>query len=149
MAADLRVRRYHTQSEAEEVPRVPRTKEESAARATPRSHRLMDRNKLLTQLEVLEQDPMAWDYDREHGCYSKSVGDYRLLIQKVADMGMDTERSDALAHNSMNVMWSVTHEAFAVLVEQTPAATAVRGKLHAIAFTRAHILGKLEPQHAD
>lgn len=108
----------------------------------------MDRKKLLTQLELLLNDDMAWQYDRTTGTYSATVGEYHLVVRKVEHRpGLDGAMNP-MELASMNVMWSVRHDQYGEVLEETPAAVALRGKREAVDFTRAHILGQHEPQHA-
>lgn len=105
----------------------------------------MTKEQQLTRLEVLKQDTLAWQYDKENATWSAAVGDYAIEVRKVHHNG---DLSDPLERGNVNAQWSVRHSAYGTLIEPTPAVIALYAKREAVDFVRAHILGQQEPQHA-
>lgn len=93
----------------------------------------MTKQELLNRLDELKRNAEAWSYDRDRGRYALTVDDYTLHVDKMGD----------------HCVWMVEHTRYGVLVAWTPRSVVAWAKNEAIHFTRAHVLGVLEDQHAQ
>lgn len=93
----------------------------------------MTKDELLKRLDELKRDAEAWSYDRDRGRYTLEVDDYSLHVDKKGD----------------HCVWMVEHRRYGVLLAWTPSSVVAWAKGEAIDYTRAHVLGVLEDQHAQ
>lgn len=109
----------------------------------------MEKDALIGQLDALATGRAVWDFDRDTYTHTATVGDYTLKVtrqpKEVAE-GLPIVHAD---RHDINALWSVTHVRYGTLMEPVPALVITYAKREAIDFTRAHVQGHYEPQHAE
>ena len=93
----------------------------------------MKKQLLIDALDALKASPDGWDFDREAQLYTAQVDAYTLEVMRAG------------GHSE----WRVQHERYGLLIDWTPNAVAAWAKNEAIDYTRSHVLGVHEPQHAE
>jgi|GEM_PF-6948076 hypothetical protein len=94
----------------------------------------MRKEEIIQRLEVL-RDAAQWEYDVTAQRHSATADDYTLVVERRGAEGQ--------------CGWLVKHARYGELMAWTPCLTAAYGKRDALDFTRSHVLGHYEPQHAE